>query len=117
LKIHENIRRIRQWKNIPQKQISDETGIAQSVLSRIEQGADFRWSQLVKISTSLALSPEELICFNPKVVFNQVGKHSQGVVINQATDNQTELRMLREENTFLRDTLKALVNKKPINKK
>src|ERR1700739_589338 len=90
LKIHENIRKIRQWKNIPQKQISDETGIAQSVLSRIEQGTDFRWSQLVKISASLGLTPEEIICFNPKVVFNQIGKHSKGMVINQGTDSQTE---------------------------
>lgn len=117
LKINENIRRIRQWKNIGQAQVAMDSGLPQSVVSRIEGGSDFRWSQLSKIAAAMGVSVEEIICFNPKVVFNQMGAKSKGVVINQANDQSTELRLLREENKFLRETLRALVAKKPTNKK
>lgn len=121
MNIHENIKRIRQCKQIPQKEISALTGIPQGTLSKIEGGADFSWSKLLKISDALGVEIEDLIGFNAKMIFNQIGNKTQGMVINQTSANEKQymeiIQLLKDENSFLRGALQKSMAKKRSAKK
>lgn len=71
MNIGENIKKIRQWKEIPQKAVSDSTGIPQGTLSKIEAGSDTLWSKLNDIADALSVSIQDLVCFEAsKISFN-----------------------------------------------
>jgi len=120
MNIGHNIKRIRQWKQIPQKEISDVTGIPQGTLSKIEGGSDVLWSKLISISSALSVSIEDLILFDAnKVTFNMTGDKANGMVINQnnTSENKEEIiKIMRDENLFLRKMLGNSIKNK-LNKK
>ena len=121
MNIHENIKKIRHYKQIPQKEISALTGIPQGTLSKIEGGADFSWSKLVKIAKALDMEIEDIIGFNAKMIFNQIGSKTQGMVIHQSSANEKQyqeiIQLLKDENSFLRKALQKSLSKKTFNKK
>jgi transcriptional regulator with XRE-family HTH domain len=122
INIGENIKKIRQWKGIPQKTISDLTGIPQGTLSKIEGGSDILWSKLVGISAALEISIQDIVCFDAnKVTFNLSGEKAKGVVINHNNQNEKQLQeliqVLKDENSFLRKMLEKSINKKQSNKR
>jgi transcriptional regulator with XRE-family HTH domain len=116
MSVHENIKKIRHYKQIPQKEISALTGIPQGTLSKIEGGADFSWSKLVKISEALGVKIEDIIGFNGKMIFNQIGDKTKGMVINQSSANEKQyhdiIKLLKDENSFLRKALQKALGKK-----
>lgn len=113
--MQDNIRKIRLWKNLPQKRVARDALIPQSTLSRIEAGSDVTWSKILRIAKALDVSIEDLISFDSKVVFNQFGKRSSGIVIhNNNTEQQLAelIETLRKENAYLKKLLEKTITKK-----
>jgi transcriptional regulator with XRE-family HTH domain len=119
--VQDNIRKIRQWKNIPQKTVASNAGIPQSALSRIEAGGDVAWSKILRIAKALDVSIEDLISFDSKVVFNQFGKRSNGIVIQSSNNTEQQLsdllETLKKENAYLKKLLEKAIGKKQNPKK
>lgn len=116
MNIGDNIRKIRLWKEISQKDISIVTKIPQGTLSKIEAGQDFLWSRLEKIAQALKVDVKDVVCFDSnKVIFNLSGERAKGVVINQ-TMSQEQLHeiieILKDENAFLRKLIEKAITKK-----
>lgn len=121
MNIGENIKKIRQWKGIPQTTISDSTGIHQGTLSKIEAGSDFLWSKLVSISSALDVNVQDIVCFDlSKVTFNLTGDKAKGVVINHGVNEKQQneiIQVLKDENLFLRKMLEKTLNKNQLKNK
>lgn len=105
------------WKDISQKDIASTTRIPQGTLSKIEQGQDFLWSRLLKISAALKMDVRDVVCFDStKVTFNLSGERAKGVVINQNMSQEQLheiIQILKDENTFLRKIVEKSITKKP----
>jgi DNA-binding Xre family transcriptional regulator len=112
--IGKNIKHIRLWKQIPQKAISDSTGIPQGTLSKIEGGADVTWSKIEAIAEALCVSVQDLVSFEASTItFHLTGNKAKGVVINQNGDkNLLEIQMLKDEVAFLRKLVEKTVTQK-----
>jgi predicted transcriptional regulator len=114
MNIGENIKKIRTWKDISQKELSLSTRIPQATISKIEAGQDFLWSRLVKISHALSVEVQDIVCFDgSKVTFNLIGNRTKGMVINHShNEHESELvKTLRDENAFLRRVVERAVTK------
>lgn len=119
MNIGENIKKIRQWKEIPQKAVSDSTGIPQGTLSKIEGGSDVLWSKLNDIAEALSVSIQDLVCFEAsKINLTASGNNSGRMDIGPLQDeNESELvKVLKNENAFLRKILEKTVTKNQKNK-
>lgn len=114
MNIGENIKKIRQWKGMGQKEISVSSGIPQGSISKIEGGKDFLWSKLEKISQALNCEIVDIVCFDSsKVTFNLSGDKAKGVVINQGISERqlTEInQILKDENSYLKRMLEKSIN-------
>lgn len=117
MNIGENIRKIRLWKEISQKEISSVTRIPQGTLSKIEAGQDFLWSRLVTIAQALQVDVKDVVCFDSnRVTFNLSGERAKGVVVNQNMSQEQLheiIQILKDENVFLRKMLDKTITKIP----
>jgi len=113
------IKKLRELKGITQDEIADKLGITQSAYSKMEVGTvDIPFTKLEEISTVLEIPIENIIGFNEHLIFNlKNNKKANGLVINQISQNEKKLyydyiESLKTENTFLKNTIEKLLNKK-----
>lgn len=58
--IKNNLRSVRETKNMSQKQLSDSSGIQQPQLARYEEGQIPTYKNMIKLSTALGVTIDEI---------------------------------------------------------
>ena len=95
-KVNDNIRKIRELKNISQEFVANELGITTRAYSKIETGeTQLTINRLDKICKILKVSPEELLGFDSALIFNNVFHNEQGQGTQQAFNN-TDIQQVKE---------------------
>jgi transcriptional regulator with XRE-family HTH domain len=115
LRLGYKIKKIREFKNVTQKQIADALGITQSAYSKIEMGeTDVPYSRLEKISTVLGVKPEEIISFNEHMIFNVMNNQNGGNLFGNITYTisdaerklyEQQIDILKEELAYMKKLL------------
>ncbi|GAB4253009.1 MAG: hypothetical protein Kow0079_08220 [Vicingaceae bacterium] len=96
LKTNENIRKIRELKNISQEFVANELGITTRAYSKIETGeTQLTINRLDKICKILNVSPQELLGFDSALIFNNNfnNEHNEGY---QQAFNNTDILQVKE---------------------
>lgn len=112
MKIGQNIKRIREIKNINVKTVAEKLGIAVNSYQRIERGeVDINTEKIQIISQLLGVTPAELVGFDEKFIVNNIGEKAAGnaqvhVINHNSNDklieSQQELILsLKRENDLL----------------
>jgi transcriptional regulator with XRE-family HTH domain len=108
LRLGYKIKKIREFKNVTQKQIADALGITQSAYSKIEMGeTEIPYSRLEKISTVLGVKPEEIISFNEHMIFNVMNNQNGGNLFGNITYtiSDVERKLFEQQIDFLKEEL------------
>jgi transcriptional regulator with XRE-family HTH domain len=108
LRLGYKIKKIREFKNVTQKQIADALGITQSAYSKIEMGeTEIPYSRLEKISTVLGVKPEEIISFNEHMIFNVMNNPNGGNLFGNITYtiSDAERKLYEQQIDFLKEEL------------
>ena len=108
LRLGYKIKKIREFKNVTQKQIADALGITQSAYSKIEMGeTEVPYSRLEKISTVLGVKPEEIISFNEHMIFNVMNNQNGGNLFGNITYtiSDVERKLYEQQIDFLKEEL------------
>ena len=115
LRLGYKIKKIREFKNVTQKQIADALGITQSAYSKIEMGeTEVPYSRLEKISTVLGVKPEEIISFNEHMIFNVMHNQNGGNLFGNITYTisdverklyEQQIDILKEELAYMKKLL------------
>ncbi len=78
-KVHLNVRKIRELKNLSQSYVADMLGISTRTYSKIETGeTQLTLSRLKEICEVLGTSPEEVFEFDVKMIFQNNPMNQQG---------------------------------------
>jgi len=71
-KVYENIRKIRELKNLTREYVAAELNMSPSGYGKIERGdVDLAVSKLIEISKVLDVSPEFILKFDVSLFFNK----------------------------------------------
>ncbi len=112
--IHKNLKKLRLEKGWDQQKIASELGIEQSDYSKIETGKikpDI--SKLIKFAKIYEIDFNELLSNNVTNNFNNSENsvnYNYGY-IHQLMIQENEIKLLKEENKYLRDQNQKLINK------
>lgn len=100
--IGEKIRKIRYLKGLSQEYLATKCGISQNSLSKIELGeTKLSIERLTQIANILELTPEEILTFDDKIIFNNNNTlHDQSKLIN-ISYGQDEMNMMYKEQILL----------------
>lgn len=115
------IRKVRELKGIPMKEMAEKLGMAISGYSKIERGeVNINIDKLTEIATVMELTPEELMSFDDKIVFQN------STLTNFAFNNgqfhynfpeklqqlyEDKIKLLEEKNEMLKAEIDRLKNK------
>lgn len=117
--IGNNIRKIRELKNYSQEYLANKMEISQRQLSRIENNeSELTISKLEIISNILEVSPNQLLGFDEKFIFQNCktafGTNQNYYAFSDKERNQYNSRInhLEEEIKYLRKQLENLISKK-----
>jgi len=108
LRLGHKIKKIREFKNVTQKQVAEALGITQSAYSKIELGeTELPYSRLEKISTVLGVKPEEIISFNEHMIFNVMNNQNGGNLFGNITYtiSDVERKLFEQQIDFLKEEL------------
>ena len=120
MQIGHKIKKLRELKNLTQEHVATGIGISQGAYSRLELGdSQITYSKIEKIAAILGITPEEIISFNEKNVFNIENNHTgnrSAVNNNQLSEGEKNLyiqqiELLKEEVHYLKKLLDALLSK------
>ena len=93
-KVNDNIRKIRELKNISQEFVANELGITTRAYSKIETGeTQLTINRLDKICKILNVTPQELLGFDSALIFNNNFHNEQGT---QQAFNNTDIQQVKE---------------------
>jgi transcriptional regulator with XRE-family HTH domain len=116
INVGQNIRRIREFKNLTQEHVADKSGLSVSTYGSIERGeADVNFRKLADIAEALGVKEEEIIMMSTEVNIHSIHDNISVLVSNKGTahftGNEKELMelMLKEKNeeiAFLRGLVK-----------
>ncbi len=117
--IGQQIKKLRELKNLTQTHVAEKLGVSQSAYSKMELGESaVTFNRLEKISEVLEMKPEEVIAFNESMVFNvmhnQNGGNVFGDINNTVSDTerqlyQDQINLLKEEVTYLKKMLEKVL--------
>ncbi len=120
IQIGNNIKRIRELKNLTRNYVAENVGLSLKTYSNIENdmsSPDVK--TLEKIAESMQVSVFKLFNFDDKVILNNNSKHVENfantVTHNGSSEKERELyekniTSLKEENTFLKEQNKLLLS-------
>lgn len=92
MKIGNNIRHIRELRNLTQQALATEIDLSQKQLSRIEKDEISPTIELVsKICAALDVSLQEMLKFNSNYIFNNITHNQKGEYINY---NNTAIKQI-----------------------
>jgi transcriptional regulator with XRE-family HTH domain len=121
--IANNIKNLREIKNLKQEYIAEKLGISQRAYSKIERGeVDVSFSRLEQIAKVLDINILDLIGFDEAKVFLSISQNklhstdsnnqgNKGIVVNTGIPNSEKalyeqiIQQLKEENAFLKKML------------
>ena len=94
--IADNIRKMRELRNLTQEYMASELGITQAGYSKIESGAtDIAFSKIEEIAAILKVSPADLVAFDSQKYFNSFnnvkGNNNGSVIIDMQTNEVKKL--------------------------
>ena len=118
MKVGENIKKLRELKNLTQQHLADELGISLSGYGKTERDeTDITLERLQKISDILAVDPFTLIHFNRNNVLKAVrntDSPSKDFKSNLDDTHDWQNKLLlkyEEENKYLKELIKQLLEK------
>ena len=119
MEIGENIRKIRELKGYSQEYVANALEISQRTYSRIEANeVELGLYKLTKISQLLEVTPQQIMGFDEKIIFNNKGAaygatHQTNYTFSDEERKQylSQISHLKEEVLFLRTQLKELLSK------
>jgi transcriptional regulator with XRE-family HTH domain len=109
LQVGQNIRRIREYKNLTQEWVAEKSGLSVSTYGSIERGdADVNFRKLADIAEALGVQEEDILnmgynIFNNTITHNDIGINNGNPVFN--IDKVVLEKLLKdkdEEIAFLR---------------
>lgn len=116
--VGEKIKKLRELKNYTQQYMSEQLDLSLSGYGKIERNeTDISLSRLEQIANVLGVDMNTILTFEEKHIFNLNNNQlANGIVQNQYT-NQTELiekivSQYKEENLYLKQLIKELIEKK-----
>lgn len=118
--VEKKIRQIRDIKGISQEYIANKLNLSIRAYSKIENGdTQLTLNRLNEISNALEVSPEDMLGFDVKKIFNntnQQGGNATITLINQYSEKEREqyekrILHLESEILFLRTQLEIINNK------
>ncbi len=120
MSIHNNIKNLRELKDVTQEYMAAQLGISQNAYSKIERGeTDVPYSRLEQIANILDISIADIIGFDKKNLFLNISKNkdnSNNGIILQHTLKEGEKKLyeqiiiqLKEENAYLKKILDSYV--------
>lgn len=111
--IGEKIRKIREMKDYSQEYMAKKLSMSQNNYSCIEMGkVKVDIDRLQEISKLLEVDPMDIINFDERYIFNSISQHQNGgeVVNNSGIfNNETIIRELKEDISYLREENKRLL--------
>jgi len=110
--IGQKIRKIRELKGIKQEVMAEQLDISQQSYSNIESDkTDIAFSKIEKIAEIFQMRPEDIVCFDEKVIFNNFASNqaNQAYIINVVSEKEREL--YEKTIQLLEDKIKYLENK------
>ena len=103
--VEKNIRNIRELKDITQEHIATQLGISTRAYSRIETGeTQLTINRLNEISKILNVTPQEVIGFDEKQIFNNC-KQSGNIGINHIAIPERLIQQYEKRIQFLEEEL------------
>lgn len=113
MEVGTKIKRIRELKNIPMKEIAEKLDMSIQGYSKIERNeVSLTVEKLMKIAEAMELKPEELLTFDDKIVFKNSILNSCAFVNHGHLHNHTfpeELHQLYKDKVqLLEDTITML---------
>lgn len=114
--IGQNIRKIREFRNLTQEYLATQLGISTRSYGKIESGeTDLTLSRLSKIAELLEVRTEQLLALNEKTVFNTF-QHQEGqwFVVNNGIFSQEKehiesiLAVVKKEINNLHSEIKTI---------
>ena len=112
------IRKIRELKNIPPKDIAEQLDMSPQNYLKIERDeVTLSVDRLLQISEIFGMKPEEVLTFDEKMVFNNHGEIKGGVNVQSVNNGSInafpeDLKRLYEENAkLLQDKIQFLEEK------
>jgi transcriptional regulator with XRE-family HTH domain len=115
-KIINNIKTIRESKNLTADYIAQQMGISQSTYSRKETGeSDFSLTELIKLGDVLEVSVSKFIDMDLQKVINQYHNQEQSGYIEHQTVNADEgykvaITELQKQNEYMRVQIDKLTD-------
>jgi transcriptional regulator with XRE-family HTH domain len=118
LNVCNNIRRIREFKNLTQEAVAESIGLSVTAYGNIERGeTDINFKRLADIAKALDVKEEDIVTFGYQIYNNTVTNNENGsghvVVFTNNVNNTVEKDLLEriikdkdEEIAFLREQLK-----------
>jgi transcriptional regulator with XRE-family HTH domain len=98
MNIGQNIRRIREIKNLKQEAVADALGMSVTANGNIERGdADVNFSRLGEIANALNVKEEDIVTFGSTVYNNTFNNNENGVI------NGTGAAFINTSNTYTID--------------
>lgn len=112
--IGNNIRNIRELKNLKRSYVAGKLGLTVSALGRIERGeSEISLSRLTEIAEILEVQIEDIMTFNPNEVLKRhlpkTSDKTNHKPIQSGLNNFAEMEALKKENEYLRSVLERLL--------
>ncbi len=90
--IGNNIKRIREFKNITQEYVANQLGISRQTYIQIESGqSDVKFESIKKIAAVLDVSVNDIISYNDKMVLNNCTNSHFGYNYQTGSTSEKEL--------------------------
>jgi len=115
------IRKVREHKNLSQKNVASEMGLTQSAYCKIEQGeSEITYNKLERLSNIFGVRPEDIINYNENQIYNISNNVNGGNVFGQNTYHvsdkerqlyEDQIQMLKDEIDYLRKLLEEVLSK------
>ena len=105
MEIGNNIRKIREFKNITQEYIATELGISRQTYMLIENGqSDVKFESIKKIAVLLDVSVNDIISYNDKMILNNCTNSHFGYNYQAFSNDEKELylKLLLEKDLRLK---------------
>jgi transcriptional regulator with XRE-family HTH domain len=114
MNIGNNIKKIREIKNLTQEYIAAELGISRQTYMMIENGqSDVKFESLKKIATILEVNINDIISYDDKMIFNNCTNSHFGYNYQVISSDEKSLyeKLLAEKDHRIK-TLEELLNAK-----
>lgn len=112
MKVGNKIHKIRELKNITPKDMADRLNLTVNGYQKIERDeVSVNMERLMEIAGIFDMKPEEVLTFDEKMVFNNNGEHSVGIIGTQ-NNFPEDLKRLYEENGRLQAEMIRMLQEK-----